>query len=126
MPDVSTLVFFAVAAVALLIVPGPVVLYTVARSVDQGLKAGLASTVAVGLGDLCHVLAATQSRRHSAPAVPVRRRLHRAGADGSVRRGRAPLTSVAPRPDQQIHRRGTALRMASRRGVTMCQQADTW
>jgi threonine/homoserine/homoserine lactone efflux protein len=59
MPDATTLAFFAVAAVALLVVPGPVVLYTVARSVDQGLKAGFASTVAVGCGDFCHVIAAT-------------------------------------------------------------------
>jgi threonine/homoserine/homoserine lactone efflux protein len=55
MPELSTLAVF----VALLITPGPVVLYTVARSLEQGRRAGLASTVAVGFGDFCHVVAAT-------------------------------------------------------------------
>lgn len=59
MPDLSTLLLFVVAAVALLLIPGPVVLYTVARSIDQGRKAGFVSTLAAGVGDMCHVLAAT-------------------------------------------------------------------
>ena len=43
MPDGSTLVLFGGAALALLLVPGPAVLYIVARSIDQGRRAGLAS-----------------------------------------------------------------------------------
>lgn len=43
----------------LLLIPGPVVLYTLARSINQGRRAGLVSVLAAGLGDLCHVLAAT-------------------------------------------------------------------
>ena len=42
MPDASTLALFAVAAVTLLVIPGPAVLYIVTRSVDQGRAAGLA------------------------------------------------------------------------------------
>jgi threonine/homoserine/homoserine lactone efflux protein len=44
---------------ALLLVPGPVVLYTVTRSIDQGRAGGIASTLGVGLGDFCHVLVTT-------------------------------------------------------------------
>ena len=43
MPDPTTFGLFVVAALALPLVPGPAVLYVVARSVDQGRPAGLAS-----------------------------------------------------------------------------------
>ena len=59
MPETSTLVLFVVAAMALLLIPGPVVLYTVARSINQGRRAGFVSVLAAGVGDLCHVIAAT-------------------------------------------------------------------
>lgn len=58
MPNASTLTMFVVAALTLLLVPGPAVLYIVARSVDQGRKAGLVSVVGVGLGSMVHVAAA--------------------------------------------------------------------
>ena len=57
--DLSQLYFFAVAALALLLMPGPAVLYIVARSVDQGRLAGLASVLGVETANLLHVLAAT-------------------------------------------------------------------
>jgi threonine/homoserine/homoserine lactone efflux protein len=47
------------AAIVLLVIPGPAVLYIVARSVDQGRKAGLASCSGIATGGLVHVLAAT-------------------------------------------------------------------
>ena len=59
MLSINTIVLFALAALALLLVPGPVVLYTVTRSIHQGRNSGIVSTVAVGLGDFCHVLMAT-------------------------------------------------------------------
>ena len=59
MPDLSTITLFAIAAVALLLIPGPNVLYLVARSVEQGRRAGFVSTLAAGVGDVCHVFAAT-------------------------------------------------------------------
>jgi threonine/homoserine/homoserine lactone efflux protein len=54
-PDASTLGLFVAAALALLLVPGPAVLYVVTRSVDQGRPAGLASVLGIGLGSLVHV-----------------------------------------------------------------------
>jgi threonine/homoserine/homoserine lactone efflux protein len=55
MPDAPTFGLFLVAALALLLVPGPAVLYVVARSVDQGRLAGLVSVLGIGLGTLVHV-----------------------------------------------------------------------
>jgi threonine/homoserine/homoserine lactone efflux protein len=58
MPSSSTLALFAVAAVTLLVIPGPAVLYIVTRSVDQGRAAGLVSVCGVHVGTLVHVAAA--------------------------------------------------------------------
>jgi len=57
-PDLSTLGLFVAAALALLLMPGPAVLYVVARSIDQGRSAGLVSVLGVHLGSLVHVTAA--------------------------------------------------------------------
>ncbi|GHF52165.1 threonine/homoserine/homoserine lactone efflux protein [Deinococcus metalli] len=59
MPDLPTLLTFAVAALALLLIPGPSVLYIVARSMQQGRRAGLVSALGVQTGGLVHVVAAT-------------------------------------------------------------------
>jgi threonine/homoserine/homoserine lactone efflux protein len=48
-----------VAALALLVIPGPAVLYVVARSIHQGRRAGLASVVGIHVGTLVHIAAAT-------------------------------------------------------------------
>ncbi|MEV0753969.1 LysE family translocator [Streptosporangium sp. NPDC050280] len=58
MPDLSTLALFAAATLALLLVPGPAVLYIVTRSVAQGRSAGLISVLGIHLGSLVHVAAA--------------------------------------------------------------------
>ena len=58
MPEASTLALFGVAAITLLVIPGPAVLYIVTRSVDQGRAAGLASVCGVHVGTLVHVAAA--------------------------------------------------------------------
>ena len=50
---------FVGAALALLLVPGPAVLYIVARSIQQGRRAGLVSVLGIHLGTLVHVAAAT-------------------------------------------------------------------
>ena len=55
MPAAATFGFFLAAALALLIVPGPSVLYIVTRSVDQGRIAGLVSVLGIELGALVHV-----------------------------------------------------------------------
>lgn len=59
MPDLPTLLTFALAALALLVIPGPSVLYIVARSLHQGRRLGLISALGVQTGGLVHVLAAT-------------------------------------------------------------------
>jgi threonine/homoserine/homoserine lactone efflux protein len=58
MPEGSTLALFTVAAITLLVIPGPAVLYIVTRSVDQGRAAGLASVAGIHVGTLVHVAAA--------------------------------------------------------------------
>jgi threonine/homoserine/homoserine lactone efflux protein len=59
MLDPAAYAVFLGAALALLVVPGPAVLYIVARSVHQGRRAGLASVLGIHVGTLVHVLAAT-------------------------------------------------------------------
>ena len=56
MPDVPTLALFVAAALALLLVPGPAVIYVVARSVEGGRLTGLVSVLGVELGTLLHVV----------------------------------------------------------------------
>jgi threonine/homoserine/homoserine lactone efflux protein len=58
-PDPERLALFVVAALALLVVPGPAVLYVVARSIHQGRRAGLASVLGIHVGTLVHIAAAT-------------------------------------------------------------------
>ncbi|MEV0198571.1 LysE family translocator [Nonomuraea sp. NPDC050691] len=58
MPDIATLAVFCAATLALLLVPGPAVLFIVTRSVSQGRSAGLVSVLGVHAGSLVHVAAA--------------------------------------------------------------------
>ena len=58
-PDAPSVGLFVVAALALLIVPGPAVVYIVARSIHEGRRAGLASVVGIHVGTLVHIAAAT-------------------------------------------------------------------
>jgi threonine/homoserine/homoserine lactone efflux protein len=57
-PNATSIGVFAVAAMVLLLTPGPAVLYIVSRSVEQGRIAGLASVCGITTGTLVHVLAA--------------------------------------------------------------------
>ena len=57
-PNATSIGIFSVAAILLLLTPGPAVLYIVARSVEQGRIAGLASVCGITTGTLVHVLAA--------------------------------------------------------------------
>ena len=50
---------FGLAALALLLIPGPSVLYIVFQSAEQGRRVGLASVAGVHLGTLVHVAAAS-------------------------------------------------------------------
>jgi threonine/homoserine/homoserine lactone efflux protein len=58
LPELSSLGLFVLAALVLLLTPGPAVLYIVARSIDQGRWAGLVSALGVHVGTLVHVAAA--------------------------------------------------------------------
>jgi threonine/homoserine/homoserine lactone efflux protein len=55
----ATLSVYVTAALALLLTPGPAVLYIVTRSIDQGRKAGLVSVLGIELANFCHVVAAS-------------------------------------------------------------------
>lgn len=58
MPEPATLILFLASALALVAIPGPNVVYIVARSVDQGRRAGFASAFGVETATLVHVGAA--------------------------------------------------------------------
>jgi threonine/homoserine/homoserine lactone efflux protein len=57
-PDASTLAVFSVAALVLLVIPGPAVLYIVSQSISRGRLAGLVSMLGIQAGGLVHVAAA--------------------------------------------------------------------
>src|ERR671931_2813267 len=58
-PDSGTVWIFCLTALALLVIPGPAVLYVVARGAEQGRRVGLASVAGIHVGTLVHVVAAT-------------------------------------------------------------------
>jgi len=112
LPDGGTLGLFVLAALVLLITPGPAVLYIVARSLDQGRSAGLISALGVHVGTLVHVAAAaagvSAALAASATAFAVvkylgaayliylgiRRVLDRAEPEAGAGPGRAPLARI--------------------------------
>ncbi len=53
--DPGTLAVFALASAALIVVPGPAVLYIVTRSIHQGRRAGVAGALGIEVGALVHV-----------------------------------------------------------------------
>jgi threonine/homoserine/homoserine lactone efflux protein len=57
-PSASTLAAFAVAAFALVALPGPNMIYLVAASVSDGRRAGLLSALGIETGTLVHTVAA--------------------------------------------------------------------
>src|SRR5919108_1146293 len=58
MPDLSSIGVFAAAALALLVIPGPAVIYITTRSIDLGRAAGFASVLGIATGTLVHTAAA--------------------------------------------------------------------
>jgi threonine/homoserine/homoserine lactone efflux protein len=58
MPSLSTLPVFVAASIVLLVIPGPAVLFIVARSSAQGARAGLVSVLGVHTATTVHVFAA--------------------------------------------------------------------
>ena len=58
-PGAASLGLFVSAALVLLLIPGPAVLYIVGRSVEQGRLAGVVSVLGITTATLVHVTAAT-------------------------------------------------------------------
>jgi threonine/homoserine/homoserine lactone efflux protein len=58
LPEPKAFALFLAAALALLLTPGPAVLFIVARSVELGRKAGLVSALGAATGTLFHIAAA--------------------------------------------------------------------
>jgi threonine/homoserine/homoserine lactone efflux protein len=59
LPDTSHIALFITAALVLLAIPGPAVLYIVTQSVEHGRRAGLTAVAGIHVGSLVHVAAAT-------------------------------------------------------------------
>ncbi|MGO7075739.1 LysE family translocator [Rhizobium johnstonii] len=58
MPDFSTLMLFAAAALVLTATPGPDMLLIASRSISQGRAAGFLTYAGIALGTYCHAIAA--------------------------------------------------------------------
>lgn len=58
MPDPSTVALFLIASLALLLVPGPAVIYIVTRAITEGRRAGIVSVLGIHVGTLVHIGAA--------------------------------------------------------------------
>ena len=103
---------FLLAALVLLLTPGPAVLYIVARSVDQGRVAGLISVLGIEIGNSVHVLAAVlglsailmssalafATVKYLGAAYLIYLGLHRLFAHDSVH----PVANLQPRSRQRI------------------------
>lgn len=59
MPDLGSIITFGVASIALLLIPGPAVIYILNRSVSDGREVGLAAVAGLELGNFMHVIAAS-------------------------------------------------------------------
>ena len=58
LPNITLLGLFVLASLALLVTPGPAVLFIIARSVEHGRAAGLVSVLGIHLGTSVHVAGA--------------------------------------------------------------------
>lgn len=70
MPDFSTLILFAAAALVLTATPGPDMLLIASRSISQGRAAGFLTYTGIALGTYCHALAAAFGLSQLFLAVP--------------------------------------------------------
>jgi threonine/homoserine/homoserine lactone efflux protein len=58
-PDIGSIITFGIASIALLLIPGPAVIYILNRSVSDGREVGLAAVAGLELGNFMHVIAAS-------------------------------------------------------------------
>ena len=110
MPDAAHLAAFAAAAAVLAALPGPGMLYVLARSLADGRRAGIRSSLGTAAGGLCHVVAAAVGLSAllmtSAVAFSVVRYAGAAylvalGVRTLLARGRPPAAPAAPRAFRQ-------------------------
>lgn len=71
MPDSSTLAMFLAASLALLVIPGPTVMYIVARGIQEGRTAALVSMLGVEVGTLIQLMIATFGMSAAVTSSPV-------------------------------------------------------
>ncbi|GES47270.1 amino acid transporter [Rhizobium dioscoreae] len=71
MPDFSTIILFAAAALVLTATPGPDMLLIASRSVSQGRSAGFLTYAGIALGTYCHAMAAAFGLSRLFLTVPV-------------------------------------------------------
>ena len=110
MPEPSTLLLFCVSALALLVVPGPSVLFAVARTLDGGPRAGLLSVLGLETGALLHVAAAAFGLSALLASSPEAFTVVRyAGAAYLLCLGLSALRPAAPHRPEQRSRRGTSV-----------------
>lgn len=117
-PNLATITAFALASLALLVIPGPAVIYVVNRSVADGREVGLAAVAGLELGSFVHVVAAAVGLSAvlatSATAFDTVKWL---GAGYLVLTG---VQTLARRPDPvERDRRHVSLARAFRQGVVV-------
>ena len=102
----TKLILFLAATVAMILTPGPAVLYIVARGFSQGAKSALVSVAGIGLGNLSHAVAAALGLSALFASSPVAYAVLRyLGAGYLVYLGvRKLLTKPAPREDPSFRR----------------------
>ena len=71
MPDFSTLMLFAAAALVLTATPGPDMLLIASRSVSQGRSAGFLTYAGIAAGTYCHAIAAALGLSQLFLTVPI-------------------------------------------------------
>jgi threonine/homoserine/homoserine lactone efflux protein len=115
-PDSTSVWLFGLAALALLAIPGPAVLYIIVQSAEQGRRVGLASVAGVHLGTLVHVAAAAAGLSAVIVASSVAfSAVKYAGAVYLVYLGVRKL--LARDPDTEVERKREPLRRAFARGA---------
>jgi threonine/homoserine/homoserine lactone efflux protein len=71
MIPIHDLLFFALAALGLVLTPGPNMIYLISRSISQGRKAGIISLAGVVIGFLFHMLTAAFGLTALFMAIPI-------------------------------------------------------
>jgi threonine/homoserine/homoserine lactone efflux protein len=119
-PDPSRLTLFVGAALLLLVVPGPSVLYIVTQSVSHGRRAGIASVAGITTGTLVHIAAAVVGLSallaSSALAFDVVKYL---GAAYLIVVGIRRLLGLEAAPERERHLRSRNLGRLYRQGIVV-------